>query len=227
MPFVMPSIGRKLTAAAKKNIGFHPRALKNPRGTSTSPRVRQSVGKVVTCGRIPNTTIAAEERTRGASVEKQDRCGISGISRRRQENNDHGAERDRRHAVRPGAHDPEQRDRADREEDAHGVDKRRHPVGDAQVRPSFHANYVAGIDHTGQTVESSGHAEHAGCGIVRQKPLHWRFGVKVRQRSHRRAAGPAQFRRPLGRLDRMGRKPRLREEVVDGLGLTRSCRVRP
>ena len=58
MPFVMLSMGRKLTAAAKVNIGFQPRAFRNPKGTSTRPRVRQSVGKVITFGRIPNTTIA-------------------------------------------------------------------------------------------------------------------------------------------------------------------------
>ena len=57
MPLVMPSMGRRLTAAAKVNIGFQPRAFRNPRGTSTSPSVRQSVGKVITFGRIPNTKI--------------------------------------------------------------------------------------------------------------------------------------------------------------------------
>ena len=87
----------------------------------------------------------------------------------------------------------------DREQDAHRVDKRRHPVGDVQMRPSFHADNVAGVDHAGEAVESAGHAEHAGRRVIRQQPLHRRFSLEVRQRPHRRAAGSAQFRRLIGR----------------------------
>ena len=88
------------------------------------------------------------------------------------------------------------------------------------ARP-LHADNVAGVDHAGEAVESAGHAEHAGGGVVREQPLHRRFSVEARQRSHRRAARPAQFRRLLGRLDRMRREPRPREEVVNGVGLAR------
>src|ERR1700760_718759 len=74
----MLSIGRKLTAAGKVSIGFHPRAFRNPMGTSTSPSVRQSVGKVTTFGRIPNTTIA--DRTALRTLPWRNRSAAEGAA---------------------------------------------------------------------------------------------------------------------------------------------------
>ena len=55
------------------------------------------------------------------------------------------------------------------------------------------------------------------------------IGVSASKRvsgSHRRAACLAQRRRFLGRTDRVGRKPRPRQEVVNGVGLTLGRRSR-
>ena len=150
----------------------------------------------------PERHDSGQDRAQSASVEKQERCGISRISRRRQQDDDHGAERDRRDAIRPGAHDPEQRDRPDREEDAHGVDKRRHPVGDVHPRGSPDADNVAGIDHARQAIESARHAEHAGGRVIRQQPLHRRLthqsaSATARPNSTRRATPPVRRWNPL------------------------------
>ena len=61
---------------------------------------------VVLPGHGPPSTIG-QDRAHNAPLEKQDRIGISHVSRRGQENDDDGAESDRSHAIRPGAHDPE------------------------------------------------------------------------------------------------------------------------